>query len=101
MTSCRADNRIPSAESHPIQIDFLPARSAHQAKAKPSLRIGAGGVDGLVAVSVDGDFYIPGYDNNGNVIGYWDEDGDIVAEYVANASVQPLASNPSPHSKSP
>ena len=46
---------------------------------------GAGGVGGLVAVSIDGDFYFPGYDNNGNVIGYWNEDGDIVAEYAYDA----------------
>ena len=46
---------------------------------------GAGGVGGLVAVSVDGDFYFPGYDNNGNVIGYWNEDGDLVAEYAYDA----------------
>ena len=45
--------------------------------AQPSLRAGAGGVGGLVAVSIDGDYYFPGYDNNGNVIGYWDEDGDM------------------------
>ena len=46
---------------------------------------GAGGVGGLVAVSVDGDYYFPGYDNNGNVIGYWNEDGEIVAEYAYDA----------------
>ena len=46
---------------------------------------GAGGVGGLVAVSIDGDYYFPGYDNNGNVIGYWDESGDIVAEYAYDA----------------
>ena len=33
---------------------------------------GAGGVGGLVAVSIGGQFYFPGYDNNGNVVGYWD-----------------------------
>ena len=42
-------------------------------------------VGGLVAVSVDGDFYFPGYDNNGNVIGYWNEDDDLVAEYAYDA----------------
>ena len=61
------------------------ARSVQQAKAQPSLRTGAGGVGGLVAVSIGGDFYFPGYDNNGNVIGYWDEDGEIVAEYAYDA----------------
>ena len=61
------------------------ARNAIQAKAKPSLRTGAGGVGGLVAVSVGGDYYFPGYDNNGNVIGYWDESGSLVAEYAYDA----------------
>ena len=46
---------------------------------------GAGGVGGLVAVSIDGDYYCPGYDNNGNVIGYWNEDGELVAEYAYDA----------------
>ena len=27
----------------------------------------------------------PGYDDNGNVIGYWDESGSIVAEYAYDA----------------
>ena len=52
----------------------------HQAKAQPSLRIRADGVGGLVAVSVDGDYYFPGYLNNGNVIGKRDEDGDIASD---------------------
>ena len=63
------------------------ARSVQQAKAQPSLRTGAGGVGGLVAVSVDGDFYFPGYDNNGNVIGYWNEDGEIVGLKGADPSI--------------
>ena len=46
---------------------------------------GAGGVGGLVAVSVNGSFFFPGYDNNGNVVGYWNESGDIVAEYAYDA----------------
>ena len=46
---------------------------------------GAGGVGGLVAVSTDGDYYFPGYDNNGNVIGYWNEDDDLVAECAYDA----------------
>ena len=85
MTLRRADNRIPSPESYSSVADRFPARSSHQAKAQRSLRTGAGGVGGLVAVSVDGDFYFPGYDNNGNVIGYWNEDGEIVAEYAYDA----------------
>ena len=65
--------------------DCFPAQSARRAKAQPGLRTGAGGVGGLVAVSIDGDYYFPGYDNNGNVIGYWDEDGELVAEYAYDA----------------
>ncbi len=38
-----------------------------------------------MAVSVDGDFYFPGYDNNGNVVGYWSESGAFVAEYAYDA----------------
>ena len=54
---------------------------------------GAGGVGGLVAVSVGGDFYFPGYDNNGNVVGYWDESGGLVAEYSYDAFGNMIASS--------
>ena len=54
---------------------------------------GAGGVGGLVAVSVDGDFYFPGYDNNGNVVGYWDESGSLVAEYAYDAFGNTISSS--------
>ncbi len=43
---------------------------------------GAGGVGGLLAVSRDGLFYFPVYDNNGNVMKYVDESGSIVADYL-------------------
>ena len=43
---------------------------------------GAGGVGGLVAVSVDGIFYIPCYDHNGNIILYISETGSIAAQYT-------------------
>ena len=42
---------------------------------------GAGGVGGLLAVSVNGQFYFPAYDNNGNVTKYIDESGNVVAAY--------------------
>ena len=42
---------------------------------------GAGGVGGLLAVSRNGQFYFPTYDNNGNVTKYIDESGSIVAAY--------------------
>ena len=42
---------------------------------------GAGGVGGLLAVSINSNFYFPAYDNNGNVTKYIDENGNIVAAY--------------------
>ena len=43
---------------------------------------GAGGVGGLLAVSVDGVFYIPCYDHNGNIIVYVSETGSIAAQHT-------------------
>ena len=43
---------------------------------------GAGGVGGLLAVSVDGVFYIPCYDHNGNIVLYVSEAGNIAARYT-------------------
>ena len=85
MTTYRTDIQILLAGSFPPKVAHFSAPSAIQAKARPSLRMGAGGVGGLVAVSIDGDFYFPGYDNNGNVIGYWNETGSLAAEYAYDA----------------
>ena len=43
---------------------------------------GAGGVEGLLAVSMDGVFYIPCYDHNGNIVRYVSDTGGIVAQYI-------------------
>ncbi len=43
---------------------------------------GAGGVGGLLAVSMDGIFYIPCYDHNGNVVLYLSETSAIAAQYT-------------------
>ena len=43
---------------------------------------GAGGVGGLLSVSVDGAFFIPCYDHNGNIVCYVSESGSIAAQYV-------------------
>ena len=43
---------------------------------------GAGGVGGLLAMSMDGVFYIPCYDHNGNIILYISEAGTIAAQYT-------------------
>ncbi|MBR4617680.1 MAG: RHS repeat-associated core domain-containing protein, partial [Kiritimatiellae bacterium] len=42
---------------------------------------GAGGVGGLLSTSINGQFYLPTYDNNGNVTKYIDENGNVVASY--------------------
>jgi len=46
---------------------------------------GAGGVGGLLAVSANGNFYFPAYDNNGNITKYIDESGNVVAAYEYDA----------------
>ncbi len=46
---------------------------------------GAGGVGGLLAVSIDGAYYLPCYDANGNITAYVDEQGAVVAEYAYDA----------------
>ena len=43
--------------------------------------VGGGGVGGLVALSRDGEFFFPVYDNLGNVIRYVNESGAVVASY--------------------
>ena len=77
MTPSCTDNRISSAESYSSVAGRSPSRSSIQAKAQPSPQTGAGGVGGLVAVSVDGDFYFPGYDNNGNAEYAYDAFGNM------------------------
>ncbi|MGI5869164.1 MAG: hypothetical protein ACOX9C_06965 [Kiritimatiellia bacterium] len=46
---------------------------------------GAGGVGGLLAVSLNGAWCFPFYDNNGNITAYVNEQGVVVAEYVYDA----------------
>ena len=46
---------------------------------------GAGGVGGLLYLTVDGAIYIPFYDNNGNVTRYLDANGNTVAQYTYDA----------------
>jgi len=45
----------------------------------------AGGVGGLVALSINGTFYFPCYDNNGNIIVYVDEFGSTAAPFAYDA----------------
>ena len=46
---------------------------------------GAGGVGGLLAVSIDGAYCFPCYDANGNVTAYVAEDGTLAASYTYDA----------------
>ena len=46
---------------------------------------GAAGVGGLLYVKRNGAIYVPFGDAFGNVMGYWDEQGAIVAEYAYDA----------------
>ena len=58
---------------------------------------GAGGVGGLIAVSIDGSFFIPCYDHNGNIVCYVSESGSIAAQYVYDPYgnvVEQYGSNP-------
>ena len=46
---------------------------------------GAAGVGGLLYVKRNGAIYVPFYDAFGNIMGYWDANGAVVAEYVYDA----------------
>ena len=46
---------------------------------------GAAGVGGLLYVKRNGAIYVPFYDAFGNVMGYWDSNGAVVAEYAYDA----------------
>ena len=58
----------------------------------------AGGVGGLLAVSLDGVFHLPCYDHNGDIVAYVSESGGLSAQYVYDpygnllAATGPLAS---------
>ena len=52
---------------------------------------GACGVGGLVAVSRNGNFYFPYYGINGDILGYVNEDGNVVASYTYGAFGEPVS----------
>ena len=56
-------------------------RSGRLNEANPKGRKGPR-VGGLLSVSVDGAFFIPCYDHNGNIVCYVSESGSIAAQYV-------------------
>jgi RHS repeat-associated protein len=53
---------------------------------------GAGGVGGLLAVSLNGALYLPLYDNYGNITAYADENGTTVALYTYDAFGRTISS---------
>ncbi len=52
---------------------------------------GAGGIGGLLYLTVDGEVYVPLYDSNGNVTHYLDANGGIVAAYKYDAFGKTIA----------
>ena len=46
---------------------------------------GAGGVGGLLYLTIDGVPYVPDYDNIGNITRYLDANGNVVAQYIYDA----------------
>jgi RHS repeat-associated protein len=52
---------------------------------------GAGGVGGLLAVSLNGTWHFPFYDNNGNITYYASESGIVVAFFTYNAFGKTIA----------
>ena len=56
-------------------------RSGRLSEANPKGRKGPR-VGGLLAVSYDGEFYVPIYGGNGSIMGYVDESGTLVAKFV-------------------
>ena len=54
---------------------------------------GAGGVGGLLYLTIDDSIYIPCYDANGNITRYLDGNGNTVAEYTYNAFGDTISSS--------
>ena len=52
---------------------------------------GACGVGGLVAISRNGNFYFPYYGINGDILGYVNEGGSVVASYTYGPFGEPVA----------
>ena len=46
---------------------------------------GAGGVGGLLYLTIDSSTFVPLYDNNGNITHYLDSNGNVVAQYTYDA----------------
>ena len=53
----------------------------------------AGGIGGLLYISIDGALYVPCYDNNGNITRYLDSTGSVVATYIYDSFGRTLSSS--------
>jgi len=51
----------------------------------PGTRDGAAGIGGLLYLKRDGEIYVPWYDAYGNILGYCDAQGNLVAQYTYDA----------------
>ena len=54
---------------------------------------GAAGIGGLLYVKVNGVIFVPFYDAYGNVMGYRDAEGNVVASYTYDAFGRTVAQN--------
>ncbi len=76
------DGNLPVHETVQRSNGSTVERSYFWGMDKSGTEQGAGGVGGLLAVSVDGTFFIPCYDHNGNIVRYVSENGSTAAQYT-------------------
>ncbi len=76
------DGNLPILETVQRSNGSTVERSYFWGMDKSGKEQGAGGVGGLLAVSVNGAFFIPCYDHNGNIVRYISEDGSAAAQYT-------------------
>ena len=71
--------RLPRRQKHTWQTGFSPPNFTSIETRDESYFIR------LLAVSIDGAYYLPCYDNNGNITAYVNEQGAVVAQYTYDA----------------
>ena len=76
------DGNLPVHETVQRSNGSTVERSYFWGMDKSGTEQGAGGVGGLLAVSIDGAFFIPCYDHNGNIVRYISENGSTAAQYT-------------------
>ena len=76
------DGNLPVHETVQRSNGSTVERSYYWGVDKSGTEQGAGGVGGLLAVSINGEFHIPCYDHNGNIVRYVSEAGTTSASYT-------------------